>query len=57
MPKIYNDKYYTPTAVVKTVIKLIEKEIKPINDFNRIIEPSSGGGCIFKRVAEQSHRL
>lgn len=43
MPKIYNDKYYTPTAVVKTVIKLIEKEIKPINDFNRIIEPSSGG--------------
>ena len=43
MPKIHNDKYYTPTAVVKTVIKLIEKEIKLINDFDRIIEPSSGG--------------
>lgn len=57
MPKIHNDKYYTPTAVVKTVIKLIEKEIKLINDFDRIIEPSSGGGCLFKRVTEKSHRL
>ena len=28
MPKIHNDKYYTPTAVVKTVIKLIKKRNK-----------------------------
>lgn len=54
MPKIHNDKYYTPTAVVKTVIKLIEKEIKLINDFDRIIEPSSGGGAFLKELPKKA---
>jgi hypothetical protein len=37
MAKRYQDKYYTPASVVKAVLKVIEKEIMPLDKFNRII--------------------
>lgn len=54
MAKIYNDKYYTPRNVVLKVIELINKEIQEINLFDRIIEPSSGGGAFLKELPEKT---
>lgn len=54
MAKILNDKYYTPTAVVKKVIELVGHNIKDINDFDRIIEPSSGGGAFLKELPSKA---
>ena len=48
MAKIYNDKYYTPTNVVKKVIELIKENIKDIAEFDRVIEPSVGAGAFFE---------
>ena len=45
MAKIHNDKYYTPEAVVKKVIEVIERDVRPIKYFSRIIEPSAGAGA------------
>ena len=50
MAKIHNDKYYTPDNVVKKVIEVLEKDLLPINQFSRIIEPSAGGGAFLKRL-------
>lgn len=48
MAKRYLDKYYTPTSVVKAVLKVIEKDIMPLDKFSRIIEPSAGDGAFLK---------
>lgn len=50
MAKIANDKYYTPRNAVLKVIEVIEKDIMPINDFQRIIEPSAGNGAFLKEL-------
>lgn len=50
MAKIYRDKYYTPRRAVLKVIEQIEKDIMPINEFTRIIEPSAGGGAFLKEL-------
>lgn len=52
--KIENEKYYTPKNVVKKVIELIEENIQLINDFDRIIEPSSGGGAFLKELPSKA---
>ena len=49
-----NEKYYTPKNVVKKVIELIEENIQSINDFDRIIEPSSGGGAFLKELPSKA---
>ena len=54
MAKIHNDKYYTPEAVVKKVIEVIERDVMPINKFSRIIEPSAGAGAFLKRLPEKT---
>lgn len=48
MAKRYLDKYYTPVSVVKAVLKVVEKEIMPLDKFSRIIEPSAGDGAFLK---------
>lgn len=48
MAKRYLDKYYTPTSVVKAVLKVIEKDIMTLDKFSRIIEPSAGDGAFLK---------
>ncbi len=50
MAKIHNDKYYTPDSVVQKVIKVLEKDVMPIKEFSRIIEPSAGAGAFLKRL-------
>lgn len=54
MAKRYQDKYYTPASVVKAVLKVIEKEIMPLDKFNRIIEPSAGAGAFIKELPEST---
>ena len=54
MAKRYQDKYYTPATVVKAVLKVIEKEIMPLDKFNRIIEPSAGAGAFIKELPEST---
>ena len=49
-----NEKYYTSKNVVKKVIELIEENIQSINDFDRIIEPSSGGGAFLKELPSKA---
>lgn len=49
-----NEKYYTPKNIVKKVIELIEENIQSINDFDRIIEPSSGGGAFLKELPSKA---
>ncbi|CAM3399401.1 hypothetical protein [Pseudostreptobacillus hongkongensis] len=53
MAKILHDKYYTPNNVVKKVIELIERDIKSINEFDRIIEPSSGGVLLLRNYLKK----
>ncbi len=53
MAKIYKDKYYTPETVVKAVINFINNKIKKIDDFDRIIEPSSGAGAFIKNLPDK----
>lgn len=48
MAKRHLDKYYTPSSVVKAVLKVVEKEIMPLEKFSRIIEPSAGNGAFLK---------
>ena len=48
MAKRHLDKYYTPSSVVKAVLKVVEKEIMPLEKFSRIIEPSAGDGAFLK---------
>lgn len=50
MAKIADDKYYTPKAVVKKVIEIVSKEIMPIEQFSRIIEPSAGAGAFLREL-------
>ena len=50
MAKIAHDKYYTPRNAVLKVIEIIEKDIMPINEFTRIIEPSAGNGAFLKEL-------
>lgn len=50
MAKRFQDKYYTPNNVVKAVLKVVEKEIMPLNKFSRIIEPSAGAGAFLKQL-------
>ena len=52
MAKIHNDKYYTPEAVVKKVIEVLEKDIGPIKYFSRIIEPSAGDGAFLNHLPD-----
>lgn len=54
MAKIHNDKYYTPDAVVKKVIEVLEKDVMPIEKFARIIEPSAGAGAFLKRLPKKT---
>ena len=54
MAKRYQDKYYTPASVVKAVLKVIEKEIMPLDKFNRIIEPSAGAGAFIKELPKST---
>ena len=54
MAKRYQDKYYTPTSVVKAVLKVIEKDIMPLEKFTRIIEPSTGNGAFLKLLPKGS---
>lgn len=54
MAKIYNDKYYTPENVVKKVIELIKENIKDINEFDRVLEPSVGAGAFFNMLPEKT---
>ncbi len=54
MAKIHNDKYYTPDSVVKKVIEVLEKDIMPIENFKRIIEPSAGAGAFLERLPKKT---
>ena len=54
MAKKYQDKYYTPTSVVKAVLKVIEKDIMPLEKFTRIIEPSAGNGAFIKELPKST---
>lgn len=54
MAKIHNDKYYTPEAVVKKVIEVIERDVRPIKYFSRIIEPSAGAGAFLNYLPEET---
>lgn len=50
MAKIADDKYYTPKSVVKAVLKVVEKELMPLEKFSRIIEPSAGAGAFLREL-------
>lgn len=50
MTKRYLDKYYTPKGVVKKVLEIVEKDIMPLSEFKRIIEPSAGAGAFIKEI-------
>lgn len=54
MAKIHNDKYYTPDSVVRKVIEVLEKDVMPLKNFSRIIEPSAGAGAFLKRLPENA---
>lgn len=54
MAKRYQDKYYTPSNIVKAVLKVIEKDICTLEEFNRIIEPSAGAGAFLKQLPQKS---
>lgn len=54
MAKIHNDKYYTPEAAVKKVIEVIERDVRPIKYFSRIIEPSAGAGAFLNYLPEET---
>ncbi|MGL5124527.1 MAG: hypothetical protein ACRC6U_00855 [Fusobacteriaceae bacterium] len=54
MAKIADDKYYTPKAVVKKVIELLEKDLMPIEQFSRIIEPSAGAGAFLRELPKSA---
>ncbi|MGL4999107.1 MAG: hypothetical protein ACRC5T_09090 [Cetobacterium sp.] len=54
MAKIADDKYYTPNAVVKKVIELIEKDLMPLEQFSRIIEPSAGAGAFLRELPKSA---
>ena len=53
MAKRYQDKYYTPANIVKAVLKVIEKDIGPLEKFERIVEPSAGAGAFLKQLPEK----
>lgn len=50
MAKIEHDKYYTPKGVVLKVIELVSRDIMPIEQFTRIIEPSAGAGAFMREL-------
>ena len=50
MAKIENDKYYTPKGAVIKVLEIIAKDIMPLEQFSRIIEPSAGAGAFLMQL-------
>lgn len=54
MAKIHNDKYYTPDSVVRKVIEVLKKDVMPLKNFSRIIEPSAGAGAFLKQLPQSA---
>lgn len=54
MAKRYLDKYYTPPNAVKKLIEIVSRDIMPIDNFSRIIEPSAGDGAFIKQLPKKN---